>query len=285
MNIDFKALKVSAQPQVLAAVLKLNNEDTEMSFHDLEKLLKTDQNMAAWILKVANSPFYNRGNKIQTLKHAIGILGFKLVHSLCMVLTTKSIFAGGNYTRFKRFVWEHSVVTGIIARALAQKLGQKENAEEVFVGGLLHDIGKAILNAVDRKKFIEVLDLATGEEGQLFADAEQQVFGYDHMQVGLQAANEWNLPAIFHGPIAYHENLDGATDLDDDQKNLTYLVAYANFLANKLGYGHHNEKYDSIGAACESYLKVDDAVRNYFAMNYDQEIKKDDLYKSFFSMI
>ena len=283
MKIDFDKIQVSAQPQVITAILKLNKEDVDMSFKDLEKIIKSDQNIATLILKVSNSPFYTRGNTITTLDHAIGILGFKLVHNICLMLSTKSIFAAGNYARFKRLVWEHSVITGILARDLAKRLKKENLGEECFVAGLLHDIGKAVLNVVDRKKFIEVIDIATGEDLP-FAEAEERVFETDHMKVGLQAATEWKLPEFFVPVIGYHERISAYKETDQKEKEVFYMVSYANAMANIIGFGHKIPAFENTANYLEEQLKIDEQTKRFYLEKYRDEIKKDDLYQSFMSI-
>jgi hypothetical protein len=88
-------------------VLRLR-EDTRMDFIELDRLLRTDQNIASVILKMANSTFYSRGQEIRTLPQAIGMIGFRTIVSIVSAASAKSMFSSGNYARFRRYVWQHS---------------------------------------------------------------------------------------------------------------------------------------------------------------------------------
>ncbi|MBN8222716.1 MAG: HDOD domain-containing protein, partial [Spirochaetes bacterium] len=117
-----RAIHLPFPPQVLAAVLRLR-DDTRMDFIELDRLIRADQNIASVILKMANSTFYARGREIRTLPQAIGMIGFCTIMSIVTAASAKSIFASGNYTRFKRLVWEHSLVTAVVGKIICEQMG------------------------------------------------------------------------------------------------------------------------------------------------------------------
>ena len=276
MDIDseLKNIKLTVQPAVLASLLNLN-DDSNTSFSKLDTIVKADQNMSTMILKAANSSFYSRGNQVSSLQHAIAMLGFRVVRSLAMAANSKSLFETGKYSRFQRYVWKHSTVTGVISREIAAKLGNKEMQEEAFVAGLLHDIGKVILNIIDRKKFISVLDIIA-EEDITFADAEERVFGINHMAVGAKAAAEWKLPELYSVVFADHERFSGARD---EAHILSLIVSYGNYLAKKYGYGHYCPSDDADGEKLEAALKLSDEHKEYFYEVYPGKISEDEFFQ------
>ncbi len=283
LEVDLKKLKLSIQPQVLAGLLNLDDE-SGMSFKELDRLIKTDQTMAALILKAANSSLYSRGHEIKTLQTAIGMLGFKVVRSLAMVASSRQLFETGNYSRFKKLVWEHSIVTALVSRRLAERTGKKEQVEEAFIAGLLHDIGKIILNVIDRKKFIEAIDLAT-EKKIPFAQAETEVFGTNHLTLGAQAAVAWQLPKVYETILAKHWNVAAAVVESDEERSLLYIVSYANYLAKKYGYGHYTEHDDPDGRFLENQLALSPVDRKYFDEELPATLQNDEYYKFFMTMV
>lgn len=114
-DIDFKSLKLPVHPQALSAILQLDDH-TEMNFRELDSLIRVDQGISAGILKLANSSFYSRGNKVTSLQNAISLLGFKLIRSMVVLLTTKSLFELGNYEKFRILVYRHSIVVAIASK-------------------------------------------------------------------------------------------------------------------------------------------------------------------------
>src|SRR6185295_14060797 len=109
-GIDFKNIKLGFQPQVVAGLMRLT-DSSEASFKELDRLVRADPNMTAFIIKAANSPLYYRGNQIKALPIAISLLGFNVVRALAIAANSQSLFQTGDYARFKKTVWEHSVVT------------------------------------------------------------------------------------------------------------------------------------------------------------------------------
>lgn len=275
-DIDFKTLKLPIHPQALAGILQLDDH-TAMNFKELDGLIRVDQGISAGILKMANSSFYSRGNKITSLQNAIGLLGFKLIRSMVVLLTTKSLFEVGNYEKFRIHVYRHSVVTAIIAKALATSLGYHHLVEESFVAGLLHDIGKVILNVCDRTKFIETLNLCM-ESGLSATHVELQVFGIDHVQVGKAAAESWKLPELLVHTIASHEKRDLPAPVTDADK-VALIIRYSDLVAKKAGYGLCNNQTDAELEAVALLLGISPAIREQNEQNQKARFDADPFFK------
>jgi len=272
---ELKKIKLSIQPQVLSKLLNLNNDDQAGSFAELSDVVKADQNMSTMILKAANSSFYARGNQVSSLQHAIAMLGFRVVRSLAMAANSKSLFESGKYSRFQRYVWKHSTATSVICKELAVKLGKPELEEEAFVAGLLHDIGKVVLNIIDRRQFISVIDIVV-EENIAFPEAEKRIFGITHMDVGKAAAIEWKLPELYRIIFESHENYKEDITIDND---LLLIVAYGNYLAKKYGYGHQSPQDDIDGQLLEKKLNLRPEILNYFKENFKASIEENEFFK------
>lgn len=276
--------KMPVLPQVMAGILQLN-EDNDVSFGDLEKLIQADMTVSTMILKVANSPLYARNGSIKSLKHAIALLGFKMVRSLVVLASTKSIFAEGKYEKFRQFVWKHSIVTAILAKSVGQRVGVDRNTqEEAFVGGLLHDIGKVILNAHDRKKFIEAINVSI-EENIPFAYAERKIFGIDHQTAGKAAIAKWKLPSPFDAIAGAHEHLS-TKKLDTIADSKVFLItAYANHVSKLLGYGHKGDIYEEDVKFLETKLNISEEDRKFFLEELPPQLMKDEFFKFCISLI
>ena len=271
---ELKNIKLSVQPQVLSTLLNLNN-DSGTSFSELSDVVKADQNMSTMILKAANSSFYARGNQVSSLQHAIAMLGFRVVRSLAMAANSKSLFESGKYSRFQRYVWKHSIATSVICKEIAGKVGAQELEEEAFVCGLLHDIGKVVLNIIDRRKFITVLDIIV-EENIPFPEAEKRVFGISHMEVGKAAAVAWKLPEVYKAVFESHEDFQGAVPSDN---KLLLIVSYGNYLAKKYGYGHQCAQDAVDGEKLEKMLNLSKDNLTYFKEVFNVGIEENEFFK------
>ena len=285
MEIDFQNINLGIQPQVLGAIIKLDPNNSNLDFGQLEKIIRADQSVTMTILKVANSNFFAHGSEIKTLQHSISVLGFKTIRSLAMIASSRSIFGTNTYSRFKEYVWKPSIATSLIARAIASKVGFKASVDECFIMGLLHRLGQAVLNAVDKKKFTEVLNLIQSSK-KSFSFAEKEVFGNDHIEVGSKAAENWGMPKIYRYAIQYYscvDNMNGA--IDETSKKLVYILAMANYIANKNGFGNEADIIESNFHHASTQVGLSEEELLYFTKDYPENLMKSDDYKYYVGML
>ncbi|MBI40926.1 MAG: histidine kinase [Leptospiraceae bacterium] len=226
-------------PPVLVSVLSLP-DDTDLSFGKLENMVQSDQVLVARMLKLANSPFYSRGNRVTGIRQVITRLGFRTVRSMVAIALADSIFMHGNYRKFKDEVWTHSIATGVLAHYLAHEYKMKEYEDFALVAGLLLDLGKVVLNSLDRKKYIEVLTEFL-EEGQTkpIEEIEEKHFGVRSEIIAVEAAKLWQLPP------SVIEILEERPQKIEEQKDLSKLLNLADLLVRKLGFGKHQAHHES----------------------------------------
>jgi len=257
-------------PPVLIQVMALP-DDNELSFKELSNLVQTDQILVSRILKIANSPFYNRGIEITSLQNAIARLGFRLIRSMIVVAMNDSIFAHGNYRKFREEVWQHSIASAIYGAKLVEQFLGKQEADKGIIGGLLQDIGKVILNMIDRKKYVEVLRefLETKREIRLI---EIEKFEVDHATIGYAASKLWKLPEFVSKIIA-----DRHLPIDK-KSSLGILLTTTDLLVRKAGFGIFTELHQLELKECEEALKVD--FSQIDEKEIQQYIKEHELYKS-----
>jgi putative nucleotidyltransferase with HDIG domain len=219
-------------PHVAAKMMELvGKEDT--SVRDLQKVISADQALTARILKMANSVFYSFDQKITTLTHAIVILGFRAVQSMAVAASSRSLFVkkGAQFGLKEKLLWEHSMAVAMGCRQIARSVGY-ENEETAFVVGLLHDIGKAVLNQVIPKKYSRIVEQVYNE-GKSFAEVEQEVLGFDHSHIGALIAQKWNFDWDMVETIAYHHR----PEAEASGAVLGAVLSLSNVLAKQMGAG------------------------------------------------
>ncbi|MCH9638996.1 MAG: HDOD domain-containing protein [Betaproteobacteria bacterium] len=228
--IDYK--NISVNPEVISKITKIDPESNNC-LREIDNLLRLDQSIAALILRVANSPIYNRGNHIKTLPVAINTLGVMVIRSLALLALSRSIFTQSKNELMVRHVWQHSLLTAIASQAICKELDAIKEGEEAFVVGLLHDVGKVLLFSHFKEKYIEVLEYAL-KNNCTSAEAEQAHLKINHLDVAQQAIIEWKLPKYFGDYIGV--NLE---HLSSDQKNdkVQKCLAAANSLVKGAGIG------------------------------------------------
>ncbi len=189
-------------PTVVTRILKLV-KSPESCAQDVEAILSTDQSLTIKVMRLVNSSFYGYAGKITTLKQAVVILGFETIRSIALTATVFSAFPSRNRSLFDReLFWRHSIATGVAARMLAQA-AHDPSTEDVFLAGIIHDIGKVVLDEYAPAEFDQVLTVVQ-EKDCLIYEAEREVLGSSHAQIGRWLATKWGLPAELTDVIFYH---------------------------------------------------------------------------------
>jgi putative nucleotidyltransferase with HDIG domain len=216
---------------VAAQVLELSLDASE-SAEGMAALISTDPCLTAEILRAANSPELGAETPCLRVADAVSRLGAGLVHStvLSIALSTVTSSATGVPAADRGF-WMHCVATGVCAEVIATRIGSryKNNA---FVAGLLHDIGKIVLDLVDPEAYARAVD--TARRHDLFIlEAEQRELGIDHTLIGKWLAESWELPQIFTDVIWLHHHPSGTLDATQYPVELIEIVNAANALAHE----------------------------------------------------
>jgi putative nucleotidyltransferase with HDIG domain len=226
-------------PSLSVVVLEILDsfKDEGLKIPELVRKIGRDQGLAARVLRVANSAFLGFPSKVASINEAVVVLGFHTVRSLALAAGVIQQFPPGEGNRaFDRLAfWQHAIGVGVAARVLAQKLGR--NQEEAFTAGLLHDIGRLVLDAYFHDSFLGILSRA-GEEDCLLVSAEKKVLGLDHAEIGYEVARQWKFPLPVQLAIRGHHNPDAPSS------ELADLVHFANVLAHGLEIG--NSGYDQV---------------------------------------
>ena len=195
---------------------------------DIAKAVSQDPSFTVRLLKVANSPFYGFSSTIDTVAKAVSVIGINQIRNLALSMSVASSFAGlpNNLVSMDNF-WRHSLYCALTARILARQ-ARKCDPEAVFTAGLLHDIGELIIFNRLPEQAKESLLLVLDQVDDLpIYQAELQVIGFDHAQVGGELARQWHLPPLLEECIAYHHSIGEAQRYPRE----TALVHLANILA------------------------------------------------------
>jgi putative nucleotidyltransferase with HDIG domain len=240
-------------PIVATKVMQLIEMDN-ISVDEIAKVVSTDPAVAARVLKIANSAFYGCQRQIQTISGAIVVLGFNTLRSLVVAASVKEVYKPYGLT--EKMLWEHSFGAGIAARIIAHD-ARKANHEESFLAGLLHDIGKIIMNSLDKEKFQTVMQRCYNED-QLFEDVEKHVYPFTHAEVGALVVKKWNFPEGLIHAILYHHTLDADDSGDHYLKSLSAVVSLADLFCHKLGIGTRapQAELDLVTAKPTAFLEI-----------------------------
>lgn len=229
-KINFK--KIPVQASIISNIINLD-VDSHSCFYELDNLISSDQGVASLVLRVVNSSFYSRGNKVATIPLAVSLLGYSVVRSLALLAFSRSLFSQTKNVLFRLHIWQHSLLTAIASQAICEELGNEKLHDEAFIAGLMHDTGKVLMFTHDPSSYENVFKLSFDENyGSTYA--ETKYFGFDHCAVGLEAIKEWKLPDRFNDYMGTHLNAlrpEKQTDVV-----LQSLIA-ANYLIKSVGIG------------------------------------------------
>lgn len=197
-------------PEVWARLNEVVN-DPQSSASDVAEITARDTALAARILKIVNSPYYNFPSRVDTISRAVTILGTNDLFALATAISAARVFANipSMLVKPENF-WRHSICTGLGARQLAKRCGVL-HGERLYVAGLLHDVGSLILYRKFPNKVSAVLMASAGDE-EVLCRVEQEMFGFDHAEIGGALLEQWNLPASLLSAVRHHHEPERATD-------------------------------------------------------------------------
>ena len=215
-------------PHVVQRLATMISSPT-VSAEEIGTIIEKDQVLAAKVLRLANSPFYGFPSRIGSVSHAVIVLGFNVVKGLTLCASALTIMKDAGMDQ----LWRHSLGVAITAKLLATRLEIK-NPEELFVSGLLHDIGKVVLYVKWPDVGTCIKDaLMTRLDHSLF-DVERELTGLSHAEIGGCLANAWHLPIALREPILYHHNPNQAKEATLQ----TAIVHVADILVKEIGRAH-----------------------------------------------
>ncbi|MDA0747608.1 MAG: HDOD domain-containing protein [bacterium] len=220
--------KITSLPTLPGSVTRitqmLDNPDTTAS--EVGKEIAKDQVLSAKVLKLVNSGFYGFSQPISTIPHAMVLLGFNVVKTLVLSTSVLDMMA-----QSMEGLWQHSLACartcGIIARYV-----DLDDPEEVSVTGLLHDLGKVVMEEHMKDVFDEVVQRVQNEK-MLFYKAEEEVMEVTHANIGGWLLEKWQLPSQLVEPIMYHHSFHPSRQHADR----TAVLHLADILVRAEGFG------------------------------------------------
>jgi len=176
------------------------------SLEELADIVKYDQNITANLLKICNSTYFGLAREIVSVKQAVAFLGLEKVTSLIMIGNSADNFkqAQAGYDLDEGELWRYSVSCALLSQELAERT-MSDHVSLIFTSALVKDIGKVILSRHVRDSFLAINKLVQ-EMGLTFIDAEKEIIGIDHAELGARVAEKWNFSPSMVNIIRYHHS-------------------------------------------------------------------------------
>lgn len=209
-------------------------EDPTSTAGDVGRVISADQVLSAKLLAMVNSSFYGFSGKISSITKAAATIGFAGVRNLVLSTSVTDLFLmhSGDEAFNRVDFWKHCLGCGIAAKVIGNLL-RRPDCEELFVAGLLHDIGKVIIDQYMNAKFVKILNYAENT-CRLLIEAESEVLGYTHCQVGEMVASRWELSLPVREAIVNHH----CPSMTPEYSVQAAIVHCANSIVQGLTLGH-----------------------------------------------
>lgn len=190
-------------PTVYSAILS-KIQDHKTTAKDISDLLILDQASTVKLLSLVNSSIFSFRKKITTISETVTYLGFNEVRDTILTLAVMNMMKlfrdNKNFNVIE--LWKHSIAVGIISKIIAKKLNIA-NSEELFISGILHDIGKLALYNFYKNTYVDLIKYSNDNNLSLLIE-EKKMFGLNHSEVGSLLAKKWNLSKVIIDTIEYH---------------------------------------------------------------------------------
>jgi len=220
---------IKTLPHVAIKVAQLANDENS-TLHDFEEVIKLDPVLVTRLLRLVNSPYFGLAQQVESIAKAVVFCGMKQLRNLVAVEALRSMFKGGDEQFSRERLWLHSATVAILAEMIAKRIFGQEG-EDVFLAGIIHDIGLVAEDQVVGGELREACAAVRQGKGSL-VQCEKERIGTDHCEVGAGLARDWKLPEEVLKAIKYHHETTRKVPLG----SITSIILLAEFMAAKMKY-------------------------------------------------
>jgi len=234
-KIYSKIDEIPTLPAVIPKLLSVMESD-RTNASDIAKTISNDPALSSKILKVANSAYYGFSQEVSSLKLAMPLLGRNMVKSLALSIgVIQTLPSGRRSPNFSdEGLWVHSLAVATLMQELGIRFRKGRNSERFFIIGLLHDIGKVVLNQYFSELFQAALEEVQNEEIAGLYVAESKLIGFDHGEIGAMLLTRWKFPDVISSSIAAHHQIEAPEGTNERD---VAMLRIANALPQELGLG------------------------------------------------
>lgn len=218
-------------PTVAKSLKELIKKPTSSSL-DIARVIEKDQSLSVRVLRIVNSAYYSPAKEITSIKQAVTMIGFKELNAMVLAASVfESIMGEGTFGFNRAAFWEHSLGCAVFSQAIAKTLNYPKS-EDAFTSGLMHDIGKVVLDRFFQTEMSKIQELLKNRP-MLFIEAEREVTGIDHTLIGVWLLEHWEIPSIIQAAVKHHhqafterEGLSDSKDLIADIVHMADIMCY-----------------------------------------------------------
>ncbi len=227
-------------PEIVFQIMRLI-KDPNAGIPEITRYIEEDPVITAKVLQVANSPLYRGAQIITSLTYAASRLGLNEIEKIVLSLSLMKEIKGMT-KKEARFFWRHSVSVAFMCDVVnmfssSPLRSDASERNDLFVGGLLHDIGVLVLKHHFTDLYEQVAIVCEASDSEHY-ETEMDILGASHAEIGAYLAKNWNLPPSITAMIEFHHEPDRAPD---EALRLVQIVNISNFICNNQGMGLEEE--------------------------------------------
>ncbi len=237
-------------PHVALKVGELvKNENSTM--HDFEETIAMDPILVTRLLRLVNSPFFGLANKVEKISKAVVFVGMKNLRNLVAVDAIRDLFTESDPTQgFSRSaLWLHSATIATLTDMIGKRIFG-DSREDLFLAGILHDIGLIAEDQVTGDLLRKACDVYK-PGGKSLIQSENEIIGTDHCKVGAVLAKEWNMPEDVLKAIRQHHEQEKSFPIG----SVTSIIQLAEFIAGKMKFSAIPGKADPLPPYLVKHVK------------------------------
>jgi len=239
-EVDSAIDRVRPIPQIALKMIRMMR-DNKQGLQEISRELRQDQVISAKVIRLSNSAYFGVKKRIDSVDQALVLIGGKNLLQLVLIASLHDFLTINEegYSLCKGGLFRHALGTAITSEMLAG-FTKKTSADVAYTAGLLHDIGKVVLDQYVASAF-PLFYRGTHEEGIELTEIERELLGLSHTEAGRRLAQNWDLPKNLEEAIAYHHEPEGAT-VDAE---LTHLVYMADLMMSRFLVGQELERLNT----------------------------------------
>ena len=199
--------------------------DPDSSIEDIVRRLKMDPALSTDVIKLSNSAGIAPYKRIEDIKSAVVTIGLKNLNAMLAASNARKIL-NERYSSFE-MIWDHCNKVAFYARNIAISIRASAIVENVYMAGLLHDLGKIILLATDKKLVRKIADIV--KDRKITATTMEEIsIGLSHSTIGSLVSRKWNFPDYLIEAINYHH---APFSCSEKYRDIVYTIYLANMMA------------------------------------------------------
>lgn len=229
--------KLPTLPAIANKVTKLLKDPTCTAIR-VSEVIDKDPSLTIRVLRLVNSAFYSIRSEVTNVRHAVALLGFKTISQMVITISVFDVFKGRYGREFDREgFWKHSIGCAVMSQKIAQ-MTDYAGVDDCFTAGLLHDMGKVVVDQYLHEEMEKVIQL-TQEHDISFADAEKEIMGINHADIGGQVMENWKIPTPIVVAVKHHHHvLDERGNGENSRDPIVDIVRLSDIICKreKIGY-------------------------------------------------